>query len=763
MAEMDKTRLASIVAALVKDSEKFREDRSADRQRAVEYYDGTMSDIPHVQGRSAVVTRDVRSSIKKVLPSITRTILGNDTVVRYEPVNQDDEESSKQATDYINLIVFPESGGYAVVRNAIFDALLNKNGVIKWWCEEKTDIKASYHTGLDDMEHSVLVGEKDVTVLEHTERQENIGEQIVTVHDVRIIRRVTEKQIKLAAIPPEEFLVHPDALTLDASPIVGECVKLRRTDLVAMGYDKGLVWSFAKASSNDAEGMAEKESRRNTVDEQDELEIALEEVDFYDLCVRVDFDGDGIAELRRVVFAGGLGEKNLLENEYWDEVNYADIIAEARPHQREGQSVAEDLIPIQRIKTVLLRQTMDNLYWQNMPQPIVQDDMIINAEAVLNPSFGKPIRVKAGVNVNDAIGYNRVPFMADKSYAMMEYLDGQASDTTGINDASSGLAPDALQNMTAKATALLEQGGIGQIELMVRTIAEGLKRVFRGLLRLTIQHQDKPRMVKLRNQWVTFDPRAWNAGMDATVNTGLGAGTRERDMMVMGQVIGLQEKAFAAFGPDNPFVKPDNFYNAAAKMLEAAGLRSAEPYLTQPDPQEVAAQLEKLRNKPNPEQMKIQAQMQLEQAKMTANRDKEMAQMQADAHIKNIELEKESIGRREQLEADATREAMKIEFEREKLSSTERLKMYELQQQRDLKILEMNAAAMAKSTGEDESVQIGEDGAVSKQSLLADAIGNLSMLIQQMAVQSNQPKRIVRDPMTNEVIGFESIQPEVMS
>ena len=121
---------------------------------------------------------------------------------------------------------------------------------------------------------------------------------------------------------------------------------------------------------------------------------------------------------------------------------------------------------------------------------------------------------------------------------MLEYLDKEASDRTGVSDMSSGLPPDALQNVTAKASAMVEQAGIGQAEMMVRTVADGLRRLFLGLFKLTIRHQDVPKMVRLRGEWVEFDPRQWNAEMDCTVNTGLGAGTRERDMMMMQQVMG---------------------------------------------------------------------------------------------------------------------------------------------------------------------------------------------------------------------------------
>lgn len=219
-----------------------------------------------------------------------------------------------------------------------------------------------------------------------------------------------------------------------------------------------------------------------------------------------------------------------------------------------------------------------NLYWQNNQQPIVQEGTIENPEAVLNPKFGQPILVSQGTDVRVAVGYNVVPMVANKSSAMLSYLDQEATDRTGISDASSGMAPDALQNMTAKASAMIEAAGIGQTELIVRTFAQGLKRVFQGLLKLTIKHQDQPRTVRLRGQWTTFDPRHWNAGMDATVNTGLGAGTRERDMLMV------------------QMIQRENG--------EAAGLKSPDLYFTKPDQDQLDKRLEAEANKPDPDLQK---------------------------------------------------------------------------------------------------------------------------------------------------------------
>lgn len=663
MPALSMQQLAAQVSQLVKDCESFRDQLSKDRMTAMEYYDGTMKDVPADANRSKVVSRDVRSSIKKVLPSLIRTILGNDKVVEYEPVNQGDEASAEQATDYINYIVFPESDGYDAVQDAAHDALKLRNGVIRWWYEKKRSVAVSSHTGLDEASMVQLVAGDDVEVLEQAQSLASIdtpqGPAQVPVFDLKIRRTIEKGCTRLAAVPLEEFLIHPDAMSIDDSLCTGINMRMRRSDLVAMGYDRAKVESLAEATSDDDKEAEEFTRRRDVVDGKDQIDKASQEVEYYELYVRIDADDDGIAELRRLVFAGGTAEKNLLENEEWDEAPFADLITERRPHQREGNSITDDMAEIQRIKTVLLRQTLDNLYWQNNQQPIVQEGVIENPESVLNPKFGQPIRVGQGVDVRGAVGYTTVPFVAGQSFSMLGYLDQEATDRTGISDASSGMAPDALQNMTAKASAMVEAAGIGQTELMVRTFARGLKRVFQGLLRLTIKHQDKPRAVLLRGEWVTFDPRHWNAGMDATVNTGLGAGTRERDMMMIQMIQQLQEKLVAALGPDNPYVSPDNVYNSIAKTVEAAGLKSPDLYFTKPSPEDIQKRMQEQANKPDPEMQKVQAQAQadMEKAKLQAQLDREklaeqtkveMAKIQADSELKRYQIDQEIALKRQQ-------------------------------------------------------------------------------------------------------------------
>ncbi len=290
---------------------------------------------------------------------------------------------------------------------------------------------------------------------------------------------------------------------------------------------------------------------------------------------------------------------------------------------------------------------------------------------------------------------------------------------------------------------MIEQAGIGQTELMVRTIAEGLRRFFRIILKLVVKHQDVPRTVRLRGEWVQYDPRSWNSDMDCTVNTGLGAGTRERDMQIMQFVMTLQEKLLASLGPDNPYVKPDNLYAALEKTVQATGLKSVEQYFTRPDPQEVQARLESMKNQPDPEQMKMQAQMHLEQAKMQFDVQKAEAQMQADASKEREQRDADMIVEQKRLESDVMLKEMNIAWQREKLMMEQRFTL----------------ATQGLAQGPDGS-PVNETAEGIKAMMMQTQ--QLLMALGQQMQDASRPKRVVRDE-AGEIVGLETYNPMMVN
>ena len=693
-------KFASDVSNLVSSATLYRDSLSSDRIRAMQYFNGEMTDIEPRKGWSQVVSMDVRATMKKLLPSLMRTMLGNEIVAEFSGQNEDDVEGAEQATDYINLVVFPESEGEKAVHDAMHDACLLRNGILFVGVEEKTVVTGSSHTGLDEVSISDLVNDDAVEVLEsrqYPDPEQQIDQTAMDqsgpqdpmhqpmppmppepsmLYDIKIKRTVHKSKVLLQSVPPEEYLIHPDAVdSQNDAPLVGREGRKSRSDLIAMGYDYDMVMALPAVSYN-ATSDGEKFSRRqdswmqNTVDQKE-----LEQVLYYDLYVRLDYDGDGIAELRHVCAAGDLTSKHILVNDYADFVRYFDVVIERRPHQWEGTSITDDLIEIQRVKTVCLRNMMDNTYQVIIPTKTINVDKLKdgNADAFMDPEPGRPAWLTGVDKVSDAVQYDVTPYIGDKAMAAIEYWDRQISDRTGIDDTSAGMPDNALQNVTAKATAVMEQKGIAQTEMMVRTIANCLKPVFGALLQLSIQNQDKARMIRLRGKDVRIDPRSWNATMDVRINTGLGAGSRERDMMVMGQIMQVQQTLEQLFGADSPILKPENIYNAVESMVHAAGIKSVGKYFTKPSPESIQAYKDAKAQQKSPEQQKVDAQIQLLGEQSKANTAKETAQMQADTITTNAKRDADLMIKEAEAKKNQADEYVKNLLEKHKIDSSERI------------------------------------------------------------------------------------------
>jgi hypothetical protein len=722
----------TLVFRMIEQAENFADTQEKARAKALSYYNADPAATPGAgEGFSSAVSADVRKHVQKLMPSIMRTILGNDRIVEYMPAGPGDEESAAQATDYINGHTVPECDAERALHDAIFDALVVKTGILNWSAYRNKSMVTQEYTG-QPPEAMLGLGELG-EVTDDTQDEQGLV-------SFKLSRVVDETKVKLRAVPRGAFLIHPDASSIEDSPIVGERQSITRADLVARGYDKKTVWGIpCEDEDNDPEEM---ERRGDDYDDvKRDVQKALEKVTIYDVFVRMDTDGDGLAELHHFVAAEGKAEKDnhiVLEHAFATEVPYAEVVSEYEAHQFEGHSVAEDLLHIQDINTTLLRQTLDNVYQVNDPTPWVQLDAIENPDAVYKPKRGEPKILASGRSAAEAVQFPNVPFHADKTFAMMQMMDAEAKERTGISDASGGLPGEALQGMTATAATMVNESAIARAEMIVRNLARGgIRKAFKGLLKLVIAHADQARTVRLRGEWVEVDPRVWDAGMDCVVNVGLGAGSRDRDMMMLQQILGIQQTIMEAFGVDNPVVDALQVYNTIRKIVETAGFASADPFFTKPDPQEIAKKMQAKAQQPSPEQLKAQSQMQIEDKKLQVNmqiKDKEM-QVAANKELAQMQADKEIEAERRQ--TDITLKEMDIAWQREKL------------------LIEQRAILAPQG------LDISPDGNPVNPALqgisamMQQTQQMLALLIQQMQ-SANAPKRVVRDA-AGEVVGLEPV------
>ncbi|MBT8152744.1 phage portal protein [Epibacterium ulvae] len=652
----------SDVVRLVDQCERHLDQQAGDRERALEYYNGEIRDLPveadedGVPLRSSVVSRDFRDTVKKIMPSVMRAILSNDQVVEYEPKTPESEESAEQATKYVNAVVVPECGAEKAIHDAIHDAFTVKTGILKWAAYKNRRSETTEHSNLSEEAMLGLIGEDD-ELIDHEEAEETDQEVLALIpnarrHSFKLKRAVDRIDVRLEAVPRGSFLIHPDAETIEDSPIVGERQEISRSELVSRGYDRGKVdklSAYRKRADDDTDDHARKGDDYSYAD--DHKPTALELVQIYEVYALIDRDGDGIAEMYKIVYGesgerdttgGGEGQsarsRIVLEDEAVSEAPYAEVICERDAHQFEGHSIFEDTEDIQRIKTSLTRGVLDNVYWQNNPSGEVDLNGVENPDAVFNPRFGQMIRRKGGNNGVPVVQLHQIPFYAAEAFAMLPHWDEVVKDRTGITDASGGLDPEQIANVNSSVAQLAADSGTAQAEMIIRTLARGgIEKAFRGLLKLVVAHHDQERTIKVSGAWVSYNPKSWDADLDCTVNVGLGAGSRERDLSVLQTILGLQREVIAAFGPDNPFVKPTQLYRTLAKIAETAGFPSADPYFTAPNDEEVKAKLAAQQEQPDPQRQKIEMQMQLEQAKAQARQQVEQAQMQADLAVKDAE------------------------------------------------------------------------------------------------------------------------------
>jgi hypothetical protein len=235
---------------------------------------------------------------------------------------------------------------------------------------------------------------------------------------------------------------------------------------------------------------------------------------------------------------------------------------------------------------------------------------------------------------------------------MLDYMDAIKEDRTGMSKASMGLNADALQSTTKAAVNATVSASQMRIELTTRILAEGMKKLFKVILQLTVKHQDKARMVRMRNEWVQVDPRSWDASMDAVINVGMGMGDTEQKMQMLSMISAKQEQALMQMGPMNPLVTPAQYSNTLRKMVELAGFKDASQFFNaipadyqppqateppKPTPEEVLAQVQAQAIQADIQ--KKAAELELERQKVMMADDRERDKIETDRFIKLRELE----------------------------------------------------------------------------------------------------------------------------
>ena len=524
------------------DATKYISRLSDERETAIDYYHGEPfgNEEP---GQSQVVSTDVQETVEWIMPSLMRIFTATNKAVVFEPTNPDDEDAARQETDMVNHTFYKENNGFLVMYSFVKDALLMKNGITKFWWDDSEEKSKETYSGLTDNELLDLLSDENIEPVEHTQEGE--------LNDVVVMRTNSTGRVVVEPVPPEEFVISADATSVDpsAARMVAHRTLKMRSELIAMGMRKSFVNELPVEGGYPDYDQPEKLAR-DTLDELEEVQnhFSTDWVRYEEAYIKVDFDGDGLAELRQVTLAGG----NL-----------------AVYKKGKGNQI-------------------------NNPRTAVQNDMV-NLDDLLDNTAGGIVRT-VGLPAQTIMPMPTSP-LPQQTFQVWEEMERIRKDRTGVGQDTTGLDSNVLAHGKAGVVDQSFDMARMRIELIARVIAEtGMTQMFLGIHRLLQQNQNKPKWVKIRGEWIEVDPSEWHNRSNMTVNVGLGTGNKDRQISTLGGILEMQKEQG---------VPPENIHNTLTRLVEAGGYKTVEEFF--PDP----ANNPPPPPKEDPQEQLIQAQIQL--------------------------------------------------------------------------------------------------------------------------------------------------------
>ena len=653
---IDDERLVAILRQEEAGAVGFHDGTLAEAQRvALDYYNGEAFGDEE-DGRSQFVTRDVAEVVDHMVVAVLRAFVAGDHVVEFEG-----GEDAKQVTAAIQYLFLRKQSGYRILHDWLKSGLIERIGVVKTSCETEAKVMRQRGQGVTSDMLAMLQQDAEVTIT-HAE-VDGVDESGAETFTLAGEKRTKVQVFRDYNIPVEEFLFAPRTVTEDTSAYLAHRCRKTRSELVEMGFDRAVVDDLPHDSGTDYDTRT-----NNRFEDEGGLSYrsisndpASQEVLLLEEYIRVDRNADGRAELLCVHRVGSV----ILEASEVDAQPFVVFTPFPMPHRMVGQSLADKTMDIQRLRSVLWRQTLDNLYLTNAPRTFVHDQSIGDntLDDLLTVRPNGIVRWKGAIPPTQSA----TPFAAGASVQMIEMATGERESRTGITRLNQGLDADAL-NKTATGTAMMMNQGAQIEEYIARNFGESLGRLFSKKLAL-MAGRAEPFTVNIDGKPVEVDPREWQSEMDLSIQVGLGTGRKDARMALRQMIVGLQAQATEA---GLPIVGPKQLFNSAAGIVADANIGAVSDYFIDPDSEEAqAAAAEKAQAGPpvDPAVMEAQAKLQLQHDQAQADMElaQQKAQFEAQAAQADMAMRQQETATKLDIARDTA--AMQADLAREKAAS----------------------------------------------------------------------------------------------
>jgi len=571
--KMTDEQLRAAVSAEIHDATGYdSEELSHNRQQALRAYFGR-ADGTEVVGRSTVISKDVADSVNSVCAEFAGQ--WKSTLVEFEATSEQDEDAAQLESDFVSWIA-NQSNIYTQFSDGAFDALLMANSWIKVFVDE--DIN-SWETEPDELTDEMVTEALMATSPHEVIEIKGQSTDADGLHKLKLRHTTTERRLQVKTIPPEYILFNAGGLSMvmDDHRFICEKKLITRSELVEMGFSKTLVKGLPSVDFETWIGAAERSFGYD--DRRSGHHVSNETIDVFECYYRVDFDGDGIAELRRVLVAG-FQASILLLNEPAKFIPYACGAALPLPHRLTGTSQYDLMMPIQRAKTSVLRQLLDN-------QNVANNSRVGAVEGEVNLQDLASSRPGGIIRMRSPGAILPIPFndVGGSCIQALTYLDHIRTMRGGSAlEMQTGQMDLAKTSATAAAGEFDNKGKV--TAFYCRNLVETMVRGTYLLIHQALRHfYDQEITAKLRGKWQTTNPKQWPARRSMRVIAGLSSTERRDKLAALGQNLQHQTMAMQA-GLDGELVNADKIHETLADWLRAADLAPVESYYVDPKSEE---------------------------------------------------------------------------------------------------------------------------------------------------------------------------------
>lgn len=666
------------------------------RQENLNRYHGKNYDSDfdeEMEGRSKFHTREVLEGVEWAMPSILRAFFSTPKPVEFDPVGPEDEEAAEQETIVVNHVIMERS--FLAFYEIIKETLLAPVAYGRVRIQPRDHVEVEEFERINEMDLASIKEEdtvEEVKVLKrYKERIDPLdtlpsashdraalmmaGQPVMPIaevpfYDVRVKYRVDKTEVRIEAVPPEEMLIDRalTSLDMDEADFCAQKTRVSVSDLIEMFPDTPAktIRENAEMAGDafDLDFMGEKENR-NFLDDEDPENLGMDRdarqpyAYLTEAYIKIDYDRDDYAELRRVMMIGN----KVVENEQVPEHPFVAFSCLPLPHRHIGISYAELLKDIQQLATTLTRQMLDSIYSVNRQRKYVNMaaftetggyESLENRQSELIEVQGRP---------QDAVMYEQVQSLTPEIAPVLDAVKQQAKYRTGVAP-DIGLDPEVLKKATASGMAGSIEQQSTRLEGLVRLLAEtGMKQLVGKVHNALRRHGGGELGRRIRGQYIQRSPLEWQLRYDMTVNVGIGYNSRQQTLDALMQILALMEKA-APYG----LTDERGAFRAFKRMVEAMGVGHTTEFFL--DPTDPAWQ----KPEPAPSPDMILAQAELEKAKAQAAKDAQTLQLDTEKMKQQAQLDLQK--------ASMEIERLRLENEKQRMELKKLGSEYELELRR---------------------------------------------------------------------------------